>query len=504
MSLRSRLLISLVVLVAVALVGAAAVIYAEQRSYLYGRADQDTEAAAAPMAYELGIDARKLSLPPKERHRASRAASPPGNDLVGFVPPGSFGEFVSPTGELLRGPLSVGDDQRDATRPAIPLRFLRAQSSGTLKLYTVDSVPMSKTRFQVAVIPLETGAGAVVVATPLRETDETISRLIVVETIVVAGILLLLVGVAWVVIRLALRPLDHMSKVANQIAEGDLSRRVSPATPRTEIGRLGLSLNRMLVRIEEAFSDRARSEERQRQFLADASHELRTPLASIRGYAELFRLGPARDAGALERAMARIEADATRMGVLVEGLLTLARLDQLPQSQWALVEIGELAAHAVADAGAMAPRRRIRLTTGGPIEVLGDADGLSRALANLLSNALIHTPAGAPVEVTVGRDGSETVIEVSDHGPGLPAGAEAQVFERFWRPDGGRTHGTGGSGLGLSIVREIVRAHDGSVRAANREGGGAVFTVRLPAAPPRAPEREHLKPGVSVPSGAGG
>jgi len=492
-SLRTRLLISLILLVATALVLAAVAIYAEQSSYLYSRADQSTEAAAAPISFALGLDARQLSLPARERHRTGvgrAATSPPGKDLIGFVPPGSFGEFVSPTGQLLRGPLAVGDEDRSSPRPAIPLRLLQAQSTHAPRLYTVPSTPKSKTRFRVAVIPLETGAGAVVVATPLREIDQTLDRLVVVEAIVVAALLLALLGVGWVVIRLALRPLDQMSRVANAITEGDLSRRVSPATARTEIGRLGLSLNRMLARLEEAFVALARSEERQRRFLADASHELRTPLASIRGYAELFRLGPARDAAALERAMARIESDAARMGALVDGLLALARLDQLPQSERALVDLGEVAAQAVADAQATAPGRSIRLTSSGTVEVLGDEDGLRRVLANLLSNALIHAPAGGPVEVTVDRDHAEAVIEVRDHGPGLPPGTEEQVFERFWRADGSRAHAAGGSGLGLSIVREIVRAHDGTVRAANHEQGGAVFTVRLPAAPRRGPGRE--------------
>jgi two-component system OmpR family sensor kinase len=501
MSLRTRLLISLVFLVAAALVVAAGAIYADQSSYLNGRADQATEAAAAPISYALGLDARQLSLPPKERRGAEEghpSSVPAGRDLAGFVPPGSFGEFVSPTGVVLRGPLSVSAGRATPPRPAIPFRLLRAQSSGGPKLYTVLSKPKSRMRFRLAVIPLETGAGALVVATPLGEVDATLDRLIVVEAIVVAGVLIALVGVAWAVIRLALRPLDEMSRVANEITEGDLSRRVTPATPRTEIGRLGLSLNRMLGHIEDAFIARARSEERQRRFLADVSHELRTPLASIRGYAELFRLGPARDAAALERAMARIEADAARMGVLVDGLLALARLDRLPDSQRGLVDLGEIASQAVADARAVNPSRPIALTADRPVEVYGDTDGLRRVLSNLVGNALTHTPGDAPVEVRVQREGADAVVEVSDRGPGLPAGAEEQVFERFWRADGRHGHAAAGSGLGLAIVQEIVAAHDGTVRAANRGGGGAVFTVRLPAAEPPRPAAEPVEPNLSA------
>ncbi len=497
MSLRTRLLVSLVFLVAVALIAAAVAIYEEQSSYLNGRADQSAEAAAVPMSYALGVDARQLSVPPKERRASGGAALLPlGRGLMRSVPWGTFGEFVGPDGVVLRGPIQASDGEHPPPRPAIPVRFLAAQSSGAPMLYTVPSAPRSKVRFRLAVIPLESGAGAVAVAIPLGDVDQTLDRLLIVEVIVVAAVLVMLVGVGWAVIRLALRPLDQMSRVANEITEGDLSRRVSPATPRTEIGRLGLSLNRMLVRIEEAFAGRARSEERQRQFLADASHELRTPLASIRGYAELFRLGPARDAEALERAMARIESEAARMGVLVDDLLALARLDQLPASRRVLVDVGELALQAVKDARALAPRRSITLTSPDTVEVLGDPDGLRRVLANLLANALTHTPPDGPVQVAVHRDGAKAVIEVSDRGPGVPPGAEEQVFERFWRADGGKTNSDGGSGLGLSIVREIVRTHGGTVEAANRRDGGAVFTVRFPAAPARSRDSKTPDGGV--------
>ena len=482
---------SLVLLVAAALVVAAGAIYAEQRSYLNGRADQSAEAAAVPVSYALGVDARQLSVSPKER-RASGVGRAPlrplGNGLLRSVPWGTFGELVGPDGAVLRGPIQASDGEHPPPRPAIPARFLAAQSSGAPMLYTVPSAPKSKTRFRLAVIPLESGAGAVAVAIPLGDVDQTLDRLIVVEAIVIAGVLVMLVVLGWAIIRLALRPLDQMSRMANEITEGDLSRRVSPATRRTEIGRLGLSINRMLLRIEEAFAGRARSEERLREFLADASHELRTPLASIRGYAELFRLGPARDAEALERAMARIESEAARMGTLVDDLLALARLNEVPAARCALVDIGELARQAVTDARSLAPARSITLSSPETLQVLGDRDGLRRVLANLLSNALIHTPPDAAVEVVVCRDGPKAVIDVRDHGPGLPTGAEEQVFERFWRADGGRTNGDGGSGLGLSIAREIVRTHGGTIEALNRREGGAEFTVRLPAVPIDGPD----------------
>jgi two-component system, OmpR family, sensor kinase len=278
------------------------------------------------------------------------------------------------------------------------------------------------------------------------------------------------------------RSLGQMERVASQIADGDLTRRVSPATSRTELGRLGLALNKMLMRIEEAFADREHSDERRRQFLADASHELRTPLASIRGYAELFRLGPAQDPVALKRAMARIESEASRMGVLVEGLLLLARLDELPATERVPVDLGELAGQAAADARARAPERTVTLDVRDAVRALATPDAVRQVLANLLGNALIHTPEWTRVDICVRREPGQAVLEVRDHGPGLPAEAGERVFDRFWRTEGGRTRGPGGAGLGLAIVRELVDANHGTVAAKDHPEGGAVFTVRLPEA----------------------
>jgi two-component system OmpR family sensor kinase len=472
---------------------AAGAIYAEQRSYLYGRLDQRVVAAAAPISYALGLDARQLSPPPAaDSDRAGvghPARSPHNGGLPAFVPPGTFGEFVGSGGNVLRGPVVASYGQRPSPRPALTARVLGAQPGGSPEMFTVGSTPRSKIRFRVAAVGLSSGAGAVIVAVPLREIDQTLDRLVIVEAAVVAALLIALVGAGWIVIRFALRPLDHMEWVANDITEGDLSHRVSPANSRTEIGRLGVALNRMLVRIEEAFRDRARSEDRLRQFVADASHELRTPLASIRGYAELFRLGPARDPDALERAMARIESEAARMGALVDDLLLLARLEELPESPRTEVDLAELVTHAVTDARATAPARKLVVVAAQDVSVLGDVDALGQVLANLLSNALIHAVDGDPIEVALERDGDEAVLTISDRGPGLPPGSEGRVFERFWRADGGRARGPGGSGLGLSIVREIVEAHHGTVCARNRSDGGAMFTVRLPAVAPALPRR---------------
>ena len=266
-------------------------------------------------------------------------------------------------------------------------------------------------------------------------------------------------------------------------------RRVEIAEPRTEVGRLGLALNAMLARLEEAFAERRASEERLRRFLADASHELRTPLASIRGYAELFRIGAAREGAEIEKAMARIEDESARMGVLVEDLLALARLDEVRETDREPVDIAALAGDAVEDARAVAPGREIELRRGGDGSLVldGDPAQLRQVLANLMRNALVHTPAGTPIEVSVSSDGRDVTLDVRDHGPGLPSGDPDALFERFWRAEAGRGRGRSGAGLGLSIVAAIVSAHGGRAQATNAPGGGARFTITLPV--PRAQRR---------------
>ena len=316
----------------------------------------------------------------------------------------------------------------------------------------------------------------------MRDVDQTLHRLLAVEALVIAGVLLLLGAAAWAVVRVGLLPLDRMGHTAGAIAGGDLSHRVESTDPRTEVGRLGLALNAMLDRLERAFTARKQSEDRLRQFIADASHELRTPLASIRGYAELFRMGAAREPEDVEKAMRRIEEEAARMGVLVEDLLTLARLDEVADAPHTEVDLGRLVGDAVDDARATAPDRASNGHVDGDAVVMGDAHQLRQVLANLLRNALVHTPAGTPIEVSATREDGAVRLEVRDHGPGLPTDDPSALFERFWRSEGGREQGRAGAGLGLAIVAGIVDAHRGRVEATNAPGGGASFVVRLPAA----------------------
>ena len=298
----------------------------------------------------------------------------------------------------------------------------------------------------------------------------------------IAGVLLLLGGAAWVVVRVGLLPLDRMGHTAGAIAGGDLSHRVEATDPRTEVGRLGLALNAMLDRLEDAFAERQASEDRLRPFLADASHELRTPLASIRGYAELFRMGAAREARRAERAMRRIEDEAARMGVLVEDLLTLARLDEVADAPHAEVDVAALAARrrrrrardrARPRDRARRRRRRARARRRPPAAPGARQPPAQRARAHAGGDADRGRPSS--------RGPTSCASTVRDHGPGLPTDDADALFERFWRAEGGRERGKGGAGLGLAIVAGIVDAHGGRVRAGNADGGGAAFVVELPA-----------------------
>ncbi len=343
--------------------------------------------------------------------------------------------------------------------------------------------------------------GTVVVAVPLDGVDDTVSRLLVIDgavgllALVAAGVL------AWVCVRRSLRPLVAVEETAQQIATGDLSVRVPGGHPRTEVGSLAASFNVMVDRFESAYSAQRRSEAeartsegRMRRFVADASHELRTPLTSIRGFAELYRQGAASGPEQTGQVMRRIEDEAQRMGLLVEDLLLLARLDQARPLRQEPVDVLALAADVVHAASAVhGSHHPVHLRAPGDVEapgageppmVVGDDARLHQVVSNLVGNAVAHTPEGTRTDVAVSRDGDHVVVEVRDDGPGMAPEVSARVFERFYRADASRSRAgsaTTGSGLGLSIVSAIVAAHGGSVEVDSAPGAGACFRVRLPA-----------------------
>ena len=332
------------------------------------------------------------------------------------------------------------------------------------------------------------GGDRVVVVTALstNELHRNLRQLVSIELIIGLGA----VGVAVLAtsygVRRSLRNLNRVTGTAREVTrelspEGaGLDRRVPVTGDATEVGQLAESMNTLLSAVEAQFQARLASEQRMRQFLADASHELRTPLTSIRGYAELARL---RGAAELSDDLSRIEAEGTRMSRLVEDLLTLARTDREEEpEQWHLIDVGELIDDVVGSTRAAFPQRRIVVRTAPGLSVLGVHDQLVRIVRNLLTNAAVHTDTAGPITVQCHRAGGHVVIEVIDAGPGLPPEQAAHVFERFWRADKARSRSRGGSGLGLSIVVSLVEAHGGSVGFESTVQGGSTVTVRLPAA----------------------
>lgn len=312
----------------------------------------------------------------------------------------------------------------------------------------------------------------VVVARSLRFEDRVLIWLLGVEVVATVTVLSAIALLSRAVLRVGLRPLRDMATTASAIAAGELDRRVPVGERDDEAREVGLALNR-------AFEARERADQRLRQFVSDASHELRTPLATIRGWAQTCRHGLAQDRAAVDHAITRIDAEAARMHRLVAAMLQLARLDRVDPAREEPVDLGVLAAEAVADVRAMEPERTVRATVPDHVYVSGDVDQLRRVLQNLLSNAVRHTPPEASISVTVavspdtGEPGGEVELIVADSGPGLDDSAAAQVFERFCRGPG-----SSGTGLGLSIVREIVEGHGGRITV--HSDHGAVFTARLP------------------------
>lgn len=336
------------------------------------------------------------------------------------------------------------------------------------------------------------------IATPTTEVDTTVARLVWIGLLVGAAVLAGMAGIGVALVRATLNPLKEIERTATSIAAGDMSLRVPARDPRTEVGRLGKAINVMLGQIETALAARetseeraVASEERMRRFVADASHELRTPLTTVRGFSELYRHRgevPPEEAAELMR---RIEAEAIRMGLLVEDLLLLARLDQQRPFDWHQVDLLSVAADTVSAAQVMADGRTIELyTEGGPFLVRGDDLRLRQVLSNLTTNAIRHTPPGTSIEVRLRSDGDFVEMIVRDDGPGMTQEQVERVFERFYRADKARSRSAGGTGLGLAIVAALVAAHSGEISARSAPGEGAEFIVRL-----------HLDPEVNSVSG---
>jgi two-component system OmpR family sensor kinase len=330
------------------------------------------------------------------------------------------------------------------------------------------------------VIAVQVPQGTLITAISLNPTNDTLSSLRRNELLVSLAVVLVMGLLALLVVRRGLRPLREMASTADAIASGDLTRRVPEAPISTEVGRLGVALNQMLTQIEIAFAEKSASEDRLRQFVADASHELRTPLTSIRGYAELLRRGGISDEPGVARALQRVEDEAARMGGLVEDLLLLAELDRGRPLRVEPVDLRLICNNVVADANAVEHGHHLSLLPGNSVMVLGDSERLTQVAHNLVRNALAHTPDGTTISVSSRVSRGMGVFEVVDNGPGIQPHESTRAFDRFYQGDPSRSGG--GSGLGLAIVRAIAEALGGSAHLSIPPGGGTSVLVAVPLA----------------------
>lgn len=447
--------------------------------------------------------------------------------------------------------LAVAGGDSSLSPPQFPSTFSLDQTvlNGTapFDLASADGTVRYRASVDTLPIPGSRDYYTQLVALPLNDVNRTVANYIGIYTALALFTILCSAVLTRGLVTLAFRGLGQVESTAMTIAKGDFSQRMSDIAPGTEVGRLKTAINVMLDRIDEALGERDSTVERMRRFIGDASHELRTPLVTVRGYAELYRMGAIQDPEQTAQAMERIEKEAIRMGALVEDLLALARLDEQRDIAVVAVDLRPIARDAALDARAAAPDREVTFTgqapssaiplalltepdpaspkrRGGPIAgagrllrrrgradapppaletspivvpvvpatpapiVLGDENRIRQVVANLLGNARRYTPEGSPIELSVGAD-LETArgwIAVADHGEGIPEQIRAKIFQRFWRADSSRTRETGGSGLGLSIVASIVATLQGTIEVTDTPGGGATFTVWLPLAVDRA------------------
>jgi two-component system OmpR family sensor kinase len=483
-TLQRRLVAVMSILLVAGLLIADVVTYVSVRSFLYGRAD-DTLASSETLAFDY-VAAATMHHSPLSKQNLTRHVSP---DVYVLI--------ISPQGKVLvRRP--SGSPNRPDPAPlisgSVPVQLVPQVNSrkfgrfaGTFRPDPNAVVVGSKgdPDGEYRAVAVNVPQGTMFVSLSLNPTNSTLSSLRRVELVASLAVLLVMGSLALWLIRRDLRPLRQMAATADAIASGDLGRRVPQETPTTEVGRLGTALNEMLTQIESAFAEKSASEDRLRQFVADASHELRTPLTSIRGYSELLRRGGFSDEAGTRKALQRVEEEAARMGGLVEDLLLLAELDRGRPLRAEPVGLHRVCANVVDDSNAFAHGHTLTLAPGPEVVVLGDAERLTQVAHNMVRNALAHTPNGCTVTVTVAVERGMGIIRVSDDGPGIDPAKLPRVFDRFYRGDPARSGP--GTGLGLAIVRAIAEASGGSAEVASPARGGARVVVRVPLAPTPGP-----------------
>ncbi len=494
MSLQKRLVALVALLLVVGLAVADVVTYTSVRSFLYGQADNT-------LAQNESLGFNYLTYAAAKNLSVSRA------DLSRRVSADVYVVLLDHRGRLMfsrpSGPPARPDPAPILTKdipvqqvPDIDSRVRVGRYAGTFRP-DPDAVVLRSTGDpdgEYRTVAVTVPQGTLITSLSLNPTNDTLASLRKVELSASLAVLLAMGVLVLLVVRRGLRPLRQMAGTADAIASGDLTRRVPEGRPGTEVGRLGSALNQMLAQIEGAFAEKSASEERLRQFVADASHELRTPLTSIRGYAELLGRGGFSDEAGRRKALKRIEEEATRMGGLVEDLLLLAELDRGRPLRAEPVDLQRICADAVGDSNAVPHGHNLALEPGPAVVVVGDDERLAQVAHNLVRNALAHTPPGTDVTVSTGVAQTTGYIQVSDNGPGIPPGVAGRVFDRFYQGDPSRS--VTGTGLGLAIVRAIAEALHGSAEVAIPPQGGTTLLVKIPlaathvaAASPPAPVR---------------
>ena len=466
-SLRNRLTVGVLILSAFGFAGAGFGAQALLQDYLIHQVDDQLLSVVGGVADRL--DQAGIARDDND-DQAARAATP-----LNRVPTSISVTVLDPFGNLVGG---IGGDLNSNQITDYVKGLLPGQVAAFgAKPFTVEAPGAD---FRVATTVLPSSLGSVIVAQSLSDFDKTTHQISIVFLIIGGIVLLFIAFASRQVIKLSMKPLKKIEETAEQIAAGDLSARLENFEPDTEVGRLSKSLNTMLSRIEESFAARAQSEDKLRRFVADASHELRTPLTSIRGFAELHRQGAVPEGEKTKELISRIEKESMRMGYLVEDLLLLARMDQSRELVLVDLDLSSLVTEAVTSAQAAGPDHPITSEIKNNVHTQGDADKVYQVVTNLLANARAHTPAGTAIHVSTYSTKDGSYVSVADNGPGLSAEDQLHIFERFYRVDSSRQRSSDdGSGLGLSIVDEVMKAHGGTVSVASEPGKGATFTLHF-------------------------
>jgi two-component system OmpR family sensor kinase len=475
-SLRTKLTVMSVGLIGLLLVVSSFGTMSLLRTYLQQNTDSLLTSTAASLA-----DEEPLFL---EARLATRQVTLP------RLPSDYYIAFLDSRGSLLIGLVSSASAKNAV--PNLNAFTLEAVMATEGRPFDIDVSSKSGFRdlgnWRMVATPLTSVKGSLVIALP----DITNASLLAQYRAIGTGFgffLLTLSGLAiWLTITSALRPLREVERTAAMVAAGDTSQRLFAADESTEIGRLNGSLNSMLDSIDSAMSSRNKALDQMKRFVADASHELRTPLVTLRGYAELYRIGALKKKTDIDEAMASIESESIRMSELVENLLALARMDETNPLAKESNNIAEIAELSIRDAGASGSKHKIALVAldasplpaGFTLNAEVDASGLRQVFTNLIVNATKFSNEDSQIEIALGANSGRAVIEVRDHGDGIPKALREKVFERFYRADNSRNRETGGSGLGLSIVKTIVMRHGGDIKAIETPGGGATFKITLP------------------------